>query len=181
VSETVSRGRAASPQHGGARRAAPLAVAAGIALLAAACGGASSTGSTPAAGSTTYQKMVAYSQCMRAHGVPDFPDPGSNGVFAVHGNLGVSRSTMTSAQNACRHLAPKGGRISAAQRAQAVSQGLKFSRCMRSHGEPKFPDPNSQGELQGNSSSSMNPQSPQFQAAQRACQSLLSPPGGGAP
>jgi hypothetical protein len=57
----------------GCRRPGALAAAlAGIALLAAACGGG---GSPVAAGSTAYQKSVAYAQCMRAHGEPGYPDP----------------------------------------------------------------------------------------------------------
>jgi hypothetical protein len=51
---------------------------AGTALLAAACG---SGGPPAAAGTTAYQKALAYSQCMRSHGVPGFPDPQSNGAI----------------------------------------------------------------------------------------------------
>jgi hypothetical protein len=40
---------------------------------------------------------------------------------------------------------------------------------MRSHGVPNFPDPNAQGEIQGN----FNLQSPQFQAAQTKCRKFL--------
>ena len=50
---------------------------------------------------------------------------------------------------------------------------------MRSHGVKNFPDPSSSGELQITSSSGIDPSSPTFEAAQRACQKLL--PGGGAP
>jgi hypothetical protein len=62
---------------------------------------------------------------------------------------------------------------------------LKFSACMRSHGLADFPDPTvSDGGVQlslGNKrSSSLNPDSPVFQAAQKACQSLMPGPPGGA-
>jgi hypothetical protein len=40
-----------------------------------------------------------------------------------------------------------------------------FSRCMRSHGVPSFPDP-------GASGPAVNPRSPAFQAAQQACRQL---------
>jgi hypothetical protein len=57
--------------------------------------------------------------------------------------------------------------------------GPKFSACMRSHGVPNFPDPNGQGSITFGSSDGIDPGSPQFQSAQKACQKLL--PNGGAP
>ncbi len=57
------------------------------------------------------------------------------------------------------------------------SQFLKFSRCMRSHGLPKFPDPSLRGGIQLTPGSGLNPFSPAFKAAQADCHKLL--PGGG--
>jgi hypothetical protein len=57
--------------------------------------------------------------------------------------------------------------------------GFAFSACMRSHGLPNFPDPNAQGALSIDSASGIDPSSPTFQAAQRACAKDL--PGGGSP
>ena len=57
--------------HRGRRRAGALAAAAAVAVLATACGGsAPSSASAP-----TYAQEIALAQCMRGHGVPDFPDP----------------------------------------------------------------------------------------------------------
>ncbi|HTS72549.1 MAG TPA: hypothetical protein VMG74_02425 [Gaiellaceae bacterium] len=56
------------------------------------------------------------------------------------------------------------------------SNGLRFSRCMRSHGVSSFPDPNSQGGVEIGPSSGIDPGSSSFQTALRACQSLV---GGG--
>jgi hypothetical protein len=56
------------------------------------------------------------------------------------------------------------------------AQALKFSSCMRSHGEPNFPDPTFSGggvSLKISASSGIEPTSPQFQAAQKACQKNL--------
>jgi hypothetical protein len=69
--------------------------------------------------------------------------------------------------------------MTAAQQRQALSQALKFSACMRAHGVPSFPDPTTRngGVTISLGGSGMNPNSPQFQSAQRACRSLM--PGGG--
>jgi hypothetical protein len=48
-------------------------------------------------------------------------------------------------------------------------KALKYSECMRSQGISNFPDPNSGGGIQLGSNSGIDPQSLQFQAAQKAC------------
>ena len=71
-----------------------VAVAA-FSLLAAGCGGGRSPGvasvasSTTAATTTTTQNgLLAFSQCMRSNGVPNFPDPqrfaGGNVKLTIH-------------------------------------------------------------------------------------------------
>jgi hypothetical protein len=59
----------------------------------------------------------------------------------------------------------------------ASDQALKFASCMRSNGVPNFPDASAGGGIQISPGSGLNPQSPAFQAAQKACGKLL--PGGG--
>jgi hypothetical protein len=56
------------------------------------------------------------------------------------------------------------------------TQLLTFSKCMRSHGVPSFPDPSGQG-IHIGPGAGIDPSSPAFKAAQSACGSLL--PGGG--
>jgi hypothetical protein len=56
---------------------------------------------------------------------------------------------------------------------------MQFAACMRSHGVTNFPDPNAQGVISINSSSGLDPSSPQFQQAQQACAKDL--PNGGTP
>lgn len=176
---------------GGRRGRSPLrrigvqaAALAAVALLAAACGGGGSSGGGH---ETTYQKELAYSQCMRAHGEPNFPDPGGNGVISIQGSAApkgsgdrrtIGGAQMTKANDDCRHLLPNGGLPTAAQKQQMLNQGLKFSECMRSHGVSNYPDPSSGGGPV-TISGSINPQSPQFQSAQRACQKDLRGKGGG--
>jgi hypothetical protein len=87
------------------------------------------------------------------------------------------------AQKTCEKLLPNGGKPDAAMQAKAQAQMLKFSACMRSHGLANFPDPtfsNGGAKLAlGAKGSGLNPNSPVFQAAQKACQSVMpGPPGG---
>jgi hypothetical protein len=48
-------------------------------------------------------------------------------------------------------------------------QGVKFSSCMRKHGEPGFSDPDSQGAIQAR----IDPSSPTFRSALSTCEKLL--------
>lgn len=81
---------------------------------------------------------------MRSHGVPNFPDPGSNGEFskaALH-QLAASNSQYQGAAQACGHLLPdSGGGPTDAEVRQEWSGMLGFARCMRSHGVTAWPDP----------------------------------------
>lgn len=121
---------------------------------------------------------MKYAGCMRSHGLTDFPDPtvGSNGLptFNIHAsansNLNSQSPQFQAAQRACRGDLPDlAGNTSANNEADA----LKYSQCMRSHGEPDFPDPNGQGVIQiANATGILAANSPQYQKAQQACQSL---------
>ena len=51
--------------------------------------------------------------------------------------------------------------------------GVEFTACMRSHGVPNFPDPDSHGTLTITVSPSLDPSSPLFQRAEGDCQELL--------
>jgi hypothetical protein len=134
-----------------ARTAAAIIAAAALALLAAACGGSLSStgsgGSPDAGGSANSQQALAYSACMRSHGVPKFPDPNSSnelpsGLPKVSlQQLGVSSSQYQAAQAACAHLLPNGGQMSQAESQQDLRAMLRLARCMRSHGVPDWPDP----------------------------------------
>jgi hypothetical protein len=174
-------GGSRSRARGWMRGAAGLVLLIAVALVPAACGGGSSTSSTGSApsagsyqagGSTDHQRKVAFSQCMRSHGVPNFPDPTSNGNFINNGNFDTSSPAVQAAQKACRGLLPNGGRPTQAQQQQRNARFLKLARCMRSHGVPNFPDPkNGQMTLQSSGVSRADTQTPRFQAAMRTCQS----------
>jgi hypothetical protein len=52
-----------------------------------------------------------------------------------------------------------------------------YSKCMRDHGVPGFPDPNAEGEIAVDASAlGIDPESAQYQAAEDACASLLPRP-----
>ncbi len=128
---------------------------------------------------------VAYSQCMRQHGVPSFPDPNSQGSVSVTNNAGVSATVFQSASQSCSKYMKKGARPTPAQIAQSQAQALAFSRCMRAHGLPTFPDPtfhaNGSMSLGMQAGGSLDPNSPIFQHAQSVCQSLQPHGGKGGP
>ncbi len=144
------------------KQTAIILLTAALAPLAAACTSgppSAGPGGSPHAGkSATSSSAVAYSACMRAHGVPSFADPGSNGQVpkADPQVLGVSGSQLQAAQRTCRHLYPASGRTLStnslrqcyesgvcpqALAQQALAAGLNFAQCMRSHGVANWPDP----------------------------------------
>jgi len=142
------------------RMAAAVVATAALALLAAACSGsppsAGSGGSPDAGGSAASPSAVAYSACMRSHGVPNYPDPDSTGQLPKTDAqfLGVSTSRYQAAQHACRPLYPAGGSPEDCMLTkdcppvlvqQMMTADLKLARCMRSHGVPNFPDPTNDG------------------------------------
>ena len=87
---------------------------------------------------------LAFARCMRANGVPNFPDPSPGGGFAFEAP--VHRRVNKGAQAKCRKLLPGGGPPCLRVRrrtpsAQTLGKLLKIAECMRTHGVPQFPDP----------------------------------------
>jgi hypothetical protein len=116
--------------------------------------------------------MFTFAQCMRSHGVIDFPDPSSHGTIVVSGTVSASPQ-YPAADQRCRKLLPNGGIPTAAQQAQSLAQLLKVSVCMRAHGISDFPDPTSNGiqiRIRAGMPSDLDPDNPRFQAAEKACQ-----------
>jgi hypothetical protein len=125
-------------RHGRLRWTSPLAGALlGVALLAAASGGGSASPTVASLGSTTttaaasaapgesssaiYSEVLAYSGCIRANGVPNFPDPNSQGI--ISSGLGSSTPQFGSANKVCSHLLPNGGQHTAAEVVSFVDRG----------------------------------------------------------
>jgi hypothetical protein len=163
-------------------RALPLAAVTALAVVTAGCGGGSanrgvaqigtstaptSTGTTAVSGPPSPE---AYAKCMRSHGVPTFPDPNSKGGVNASAVTNLNSPQYRKAQDVCRPLLPSGDTLQGGSLTpQQQAQLLKFSRCMRSHGVPKFPDPTTSGL----SPSGVDPNTSQFQAAQNVCSTLL--------
>jgi hypothetical protein len=156
-----------------------IVAAAGLALLAAACGGSPASDVAQLGKTATQNGAVAFARCMRANGVPNWPDPNSSGAFdkskLSSQQLGAGSSRVQAAQSACQHLLPNGGRPNPAELQQMKAQGLRFSRCVRSHGLPNFPDPGTDGRIPDPASVGIDQGAPKFQAANQACRKYRPP------
>ena len=111
---------------------------------------------------------------MQSHGDPGFPDPqqGPGGAW-LYAETPQTRQYFSGpgfdeAQRACRKLQPNRG-ITPAEREAAIDQLLQLARCMRAHGISDFPDPTTSSRGVGISIAGLAPNSPQFQAAAKAC------------
>jgi hypothetical protein len=182
------------------RLAAVVAVLAALSFLLAACGtwpahnGVASLGngkttttksaaragsSSPSQSGPTQEQLVKYAECMRSHGLSDFPDPVPSplGGFGFHyhatpgSELDPNSPRFQSATKACQKDVPPS--LANLTPAEMAANALKWTDCMRSHGEPDFPDPNGQGLIQiTNQTGIMDANSPQFQRAEKACQQM---------
>jgi hypothetical protein len=113
-------------------------------LCAAACGGGSGA-NQPASqgGSNAAAQAVTYADCMRAHGVTNYPEPGSAQTgtsIAGTGTMNPASPTFRAAQAKCAKLSPLPPIKTHATEKQ-IRQALETARCMRHHGVPDFPDP----------------------------------------
>jgi hypothetical protein len=144
------------------RRLWPLAALATVALIGAGCSNgsaengntgtatASSSGTNSSTGTasstssgadkklTARDKAVKFAECIRAHGVSDFPDPDPKNQFQY--GISVSPAVWTKAVSACKDLQPP-GTLSGKRSPRQQSTALKFAQCMRDNGVKDFPDP----------------------------------------
>jgi len=103
------------------------------------------TSSVPAAPSDPASAALAFARCMRANGVPNFPDPRPGGGFVFNANgINPPAPAVSAARAKCQKLmsgGPPGPGTKTHPAAQTLSKLLAIARCMRSHGVPQFPDP----------------------------------------
>src|SRR5215472_16290167 len=172
------------------RRPAVLAVTVGLLLLTAACGsstssssGTSSSGTGGVAAAYVSDKL-GLARCLRAHGVPNYPDPNASGQEPPGSKQLIFTPQGQAAVGACSSW---GNRISndvAAQNQAVRVEYVRFAECMRAHGLPDFPDPvYAEGRVEfvlRASQDGFDPHSPQVLAKAHHCESVL-PPGSGLP
>ena len=158
-----------------ARVAALAAALAAAALLTVACGGGSpSTAGSSGTGQGRLAQALAFAQCMRSHGAPDYPDPDSSEVFMVNPSNSSRFDAPNSTRAACAPPAPQKGQaadLSAAGAAATPSAGVRGVHAPRM-GFPKFPDDEggSDGIHIGHLLSlGIDVNSPQFSAALKTC------------
>jgi hypothetical protein len=116
------------------------------ALGVAACGGSA------ARRHASSDSLLARSECMRVHGIQNFPDPvrsdggegfpdtnrQPNGAVSIEG-ITFSGPAFTAAERACAATgaAAHGPRLTEARKESFIAQ----AHCIRRHGVPRFPDP----------------------------------------
>ena len=146
---------------------------------------ASQTSASSSAGDTPLAQGLAYSQCMRTHGTPNFPDPvptpsGGYGYRMPRGSNGINPQSpaYVAAQEACKSLAPQwwtgGQQLSPAQQ----QAWLSWAKCIRAHGVADFADPTFPGGGAVRISGAGGSISPQLQSAMDACKSQMPSTGG---
>jgi len=136
---------------------------------------------TTKAGSPT-SALVLATQCLRQHGLPNLPGPILATAGPAEGNMVLDkqalatypRAEVSQALGACttslEQAGLDGGSNSGAS-SQEIRYLLAFAHCVRNHGVPNFPDPNSSGQIPKVSQQELN--RPQFREAEKACQNLL--------
>jgi hypothetical protein len=156
------------------------------AMAIAACGSSGHSVGAASGGSSLSNAERKVSECMRSHGVPNFPDPsGGGGGFNLDGTgINPQSPAFQSAQQTCFKLLPGGGPGAQHPTAQAMAQARQVSECMRRHGVSGFPDPTLKLPSIANRAdstvedrdgavlavpSTINPSSPAFKQAATAC------------
>jgi hypothetical protein len=121
-------------------------------MAVAAALGVSACGGSGARRHAASDQLLARSQCMRAHGIQNVPDPvkpsggegfpstirGSGDAMSIEG-ITFSGPAFTAAEQACAATGTEqhGPRLTEARKESFIAQ----ARCIRKHGVPDFPDP----------------------------------------
>lgn len=148
-------------------------------------------GSSAAPGSTgnATQLVDEWAACMRRHGDAGQTDPtiDTNGVIHIS-VLAQGPGEANFSNEAHNSTGPCGSYLQAASKAllgsgasppaPSLAQLLKYARCMRAHGVPKFPDPNGSGRTYiGN----LDPNGAVFVNADKVCSKATGMPSGNQP
>jgi hypothetical protein len=123
-----------------ARRHLAVALAAVSCVLAlTACGSAGNANDRSGSGGDG--AGLKFADCMRSHGVPNFPDPGPGGGIQLSSAINPQSPAFQSAQSACSKLMPGGGPPRGPVSESRKLSMLRLAECMRKHGLSTFPDP----------------------------------------
>jgi hypothetical protein len=155
----------------------------GLVLLVCGCGssGSSST-TTTSAGSAQATGALAFSRCMRSHGVSAFPDPDSSGNVPKNKVIPLASSPQFRvASQACQHLVPNSNRpkTTHAEVEAALTGMVRFAACMRSRGVQNWPDQYVDRSRPGDPRpvfdlhSAIDPTAPRITADVSACQHVM--------
>jgi len=131
----------------------------------------------PARSADREEQLRQFTACMREQGIdmPD-PEPGAGGgrirIGGPDGGDDPQQAAKTEqAMQVCRSLLPNGGEPPKLD-AEQQEQFQRFAQCMREHGVD-MPDPEpGTGRIIIRRSGGPDPNDPDFEAAQQACQDL---------
>lgn len=138
-------------------RTSPLGIAIALLVGAAIAG----CGSVSLGASTNASHGIQVAQCMRANGIPNFPD----GRITPKSGIDPLSPAYQGAEKACKKHLPSDGAGPPPTPASVVRQEVALANCMRANGVPNFPDPDASGNIQFPIGSPI-PQSPAFHRAQ---------------
>ena len=114
----------------GPRYAGALAVVAAVAVLTACGGSPSSSAGSASTGSATYRADLAFAQCMRAHGLTNFPNPKPSGAFSFTTRSNAKPdSPAARANDACQHLLPSGSATAPSPSGTVAADCLTVPGC----------------------------------------------------
>jgi hypothetical protein len=135
-------------------------------LAIAACGSSSQSSRTAAASNT----QLDYANCMRSHGVPNFPDPSAGGGINIPSGIDPQSPAFQSGDQVCRKRLPGGGPRGGIPESIKLSM-LHHAECMRAHRVSNYPDPTvpSHGPIMTGPPPGINTDAPAFQRAATAC------------
>jgi hypothetical protein len=158
-----------------------VALLATSAAVVAGCGGGGGSNDKHFSANET-ANAIKFSQCMRQHGISDFPDPDSQGHLQLKitpgSDMNPNNPQFKSAQQACAKYQEAAGRhIDPAQQQKLQQAALNYARCMRAHGV-NFPDPQFDGGKVTMGGPGLNPNDPNMKSANAACQKLMPGPKG---
>ncbi|MBF9134935.1 hypothetical protein I0C86_39340 [Plantactinospora sp. S1510] len=141
----------------------------GVATAGGSATGATGASPEPKDRQGQQEELLRFARCMRANGVPEYPDPEfDGGAVGLSLPEGTDRQKVDAAQQKCKQHLPNGGEPVKVDPA-AREQTREYAKCMRANGVPKFPDPDENGGISIEGGPDLDPRSEAFQAADRQC------------